>query len=801
MILQDVRNAIRTLWRGKGFALAAILCLGFGIGLNTTIFSLTDGVLLKPFPYKDPDRLLAVGTQNQRAGASTELSYLDLRDWNEAASSVIAIGASQFRSMTLSEEVGGEPERYTGAAITWNLFPLLGVEPMLGRGFTQDEDRFGAAGVVLLSHQVWANRFQSDPDIVGRPVLLEGRPHSVVGVMPPGFAFPDNQRLWIPLGPVAGASPRGARNLFALGRLAPGVSREQARQALDTAASRLAKEYPATNEGWTSRFETLREAFVPNDVPVMLSLMMAAVVLVLVIACSNVANLQLARGVTRQREVAVRAAIGAGRGRIVRLLLTESVVLGLASVPLGLLLALAGTRLIRAAVPVDQVPFYITWGIDWRSMLYAVAVAVVTSLVFGLFPALHVVRGSLHNTLKDGMRGASVRRSRLRGALVVAQVAMAVVALVGALLFVRSYVNLGGADVGFDTAPLMSMRVMLTGESYAAEDARLRRVIALVERIEARPGVESAFASNFVPISGGGGGNDVVIDGRTSVPGEDGIGFIGATPHVFRTMGLAVIRGRDFTEAEGRSSTPVAVINETMASRFWPDGEAIGGRFRMVDQQVWFTVIGVIKAANLYGISPGDSQPPSAAFVPYAYQQVPNLGLTIRMKGSPSSITAAVREEVRAADPNLAIFQVRTTEEARRLAYWEGSLFAWVFGTIGVTGLLLASMGVFGVLAYSVSQRSREIGVRMALGAGSRDVLRMVVGDGVLLAGIGLGIGIVLAPLGTQFARAFFYRVSPFDPLAFIAVSVLLLVVAAAASYAPARRAARIDPLAALRPE
>jgi predicted permease len=798
MILQDVRNAIRTLWRGKGFALAAILCLGFGIGLNTTIFSLIDGVLLKPFPYKDPDRLLVVGAQNQRAGAFTELSYLDLRDWREAASSAIAIGASQFRSMTLSE-AGGEPERYTGAAITWDLFPVLGVEPMLGRGFMQDEDRLGAAGVVLLSHHVWTNRFQNDPNVLGRSVLLEGRPHSVVGVMPPGFAFPDNQRLWIPLGPVAGASPRGARNLFALGRLAPGVSREQARQALDAAASRLAKDYPATNEGWTSHFETLREAFVPSDVPVMLSLMMAAAVLVLVIACSNVANLQLARGVTRQREIAVRAAIGAGRGRIVRLLLTESVVIGLASVPLGLLLALAGTRLIRGAIPVDQVPFYITWGIDWRSMLYAVAVAVVTSLVFGLFPALHVVRGSLHNTLKDGMRGASVRRSRLRGSLVVVQVAMSVVALVGALLFVRSYVNLGGADIGFDTAPLMSMRVMLTGESYAAEDARLRRVTALVERIEARPGVESAFASNFVPISGGGGGNDVVIDGRTSVPGEDGIGFIGATPHVFRTMGLPVIRGRDFTDSEGRSRTPVAVINETMASRFWPGREAVGGRFRMVDQQVWFTVIGVIKAANLYGISPGDSQPPSAAFVPYAYQQVPNLGLTIRMKSTPSSITAAVREEVRAADPNLAIFQVRTMEETRRLAYWEGGLFAWVFGTIGVTGLLLASMGVFGVLAYSVSQRSREIGVRMALGAGSRDVLRMVVGDGVLLAGIGLAIGVVLAPLGTRLAQSFFYRVSPFDPLVFIAVSLLLLLVAAAASYAPARRAARIDPLAALR--
>jgi putative ABC transport system permease protein len=586
-----------------------------------------------------------------------------------------------------------------------------------------------------------------------------------------------------------------------MGRLAPGVTAEQARQALDTVASRLAREYPKTNEGWTSRFETLFERFIPDEAALILGLMMAAAVLVLFIACSNVANLQLARGVSRQREIAVRAAIGAGRGRLVRLLLAESVVLGLASVPLGILLAVIGTRLLSAAVPVDQVPYFITWGVDWRTMLYAAGIAVVTALVFGLFPAFHVVRGSLHTTLKDGLHGASVRRSRLRGSLVVAQVAMAVVALVGALLFLRSWVNLGGADIGFDTAPLMSMRMMLTGESYEDKDARLRRVTDLVDRIEAKPGVESAFASNFVPISGGGWGNDVVIDGRTAVPGEGGVTFIGATPHMMRTIGLPVIRGRDFTDAEGRSYTPVAVINEAMASRFWPGREALGGRFRMVDQVVWFTVIGVTKTANLYGVGIGNIEPPSAAFVPYAYQQVPNVGLTIRMRGTPASITAAVREEVRAVDPNAPIFQVRTMEEQRRLAYWQEAVYAWIFATIGVTGLLLASMGVFGVLAYSVSQRSREIGVRMALGASSRDVLRLVVVDGVLLAGIGLAIGIVLAPLGTRFAQTLLYRVGPFDPLAFIAVSVLLLVVAAAASYAPARRAARIDPLAALRTE
>jgi predicted permease len=349
MLLQDARNAVRALWRSKGFALAAILCLGFGIGLNTTSFSLIDGVLLKPFPYKNPDRLLVVGGQNQRAGTSDGLSYLDLRDWNEAASSVIEIGGEQWRSMTVSDS-GREPERYQGAAITSNLFPILGVEPILGRGFTRDDDRPGAVDVVLLSHHVWTTRYQSDPNIVGRSVLIEGRPYAIVGVMPPGFAFPDNQRFWIPLGPSTATSPRDARNLLAMGRLAPGVTAEQARQALDTVASRLAREYPKTNEGWTSRFETLFERFIPDEAALILGLMMAAAVLVLFIACSNVANLQLARGVSRQREIAVRAAIGAGRGRLVRLLLAESVVLGLASVPLGILLAVIGTRLLSAAV-------------------------------------------------------------------------------------------------------------------------------------------------------------------------------------------------------------------------------------------------------------------------------------------------------------------------------------------------------------------------------------------------------------------------------------------------------------------
>jgi predicted permease len=424
--------------------------------------------------------------------------------------------------------------------------------------------------------------------------------------------------------------------------------------------------------------------------------------------------------------------------------------------------------------------------------------------VFGLFPALQVSRGNLHDTLKEGTRGNSASRSLLRSSLVVAQISFALVALVGALLFVRTFLNLGGANIGFDTASLMTMRLAMSGEAYEEEDARLRRVIDLVQRIEAVPGVRAAFASNFVPLSGGGGGGSVVVDGRPLESGESGIAFIGVTPSFNKTLGLTLVGGRDFTEAEGSSRTPVAVINRAMATRFWPETDAVGSRFRLaggVHQAVWFTVIGVTKDVNLYGIDPGNDQPPAAAFVPYAYQQSLNTGLTIRVEGPPASITQAVRAALRASDPNLPMFQARAMDEARRLTFWQYGLYGSIFGTIGVIGLLLASLGVYGVLAYSVSQRTQEIGVRVALGASRGDVLRLVVGDGLRLAGVGVVLGIALAPVGTWFARSLFYNVGPFDPVTFGGVSSFLLIVAFVASYVPARRATRVDPVIALRAE
>ena len=807
MFLQDVRYAVRALWNSKPFAIVAILCLGFGIGLNTTIFSIVDGVLLKPYPYTDPDRILIVGSRNERAGESG-LSFLDMRDMKEATAAFSTIAGVRFSAMTVADG-GGEPERLSGAAISWDLFPLLGTSPVLGRGFSADDDKPNAGGVVLLSHQVWMTRYQGDRNILGRNILVNARPFTVIGVMPPNFAFPENQRLWIPLAPETTKDERQLRYLFAFGRLKPDVRADRALEDLNAIAARLAAQYPTTNEGWTARIETLRQAFLPPEVPLVLYLMMAGVTLVLFIACSNVANLLLARASGRRREFAVRNAIGAGRGQIVRQLLTESVVLGLSSVPLGVVLALTGTRLIASQMPTDQVPYYIRWEVDERSLLYAVAVAITTALVFGLVPAFQATRGDVHESLKEGTRGNSIRRSLLRSSLVVVQMSLALVALVGALLFVRTFVNLDSYEVGFDTKPLMTMRFYMTGERYEPPGTKARRVEDVVKRVEALPGVQAAFASSLVPIMGGGGGGEVEIDGKPVTQGSTvpRIAFTGVTPHFYRTLGVSVLRGRDFTEAEGWSRTPVAIINQTMAQRHWSEGDAVGRRFRLRNNNDaegggdWFTVIGVAPDLKLFGIDPSDSAPPACAFVPYAYQQMLSTGLTIRVAGDPASITPATRAAIRASDPNIPTYWVRTLEEVRRVSFWQYGLYGWIFGTIGIVGLLLAAVGVYGVLSYSVSQRTQEIGVRVALGASHGHVLRLVVGQGLLLAGIGVAIGLALAASGMPLARSLLYNVSPFDPLTFITVSFFLLAVAFLASFVPARRATRVDPLIALRGE
>jgi predicted permease len=811
-LLQDVRYALRSLWRSKGFTVVAILCLGFGIGVNTTIFSIVDGVLLQPFPYADPEKLFAVGVADEHSDDEPALSYLDLKDWRESTSAFVSFGGVQGRSLTVTDGIG-EPARYFGAGITADLFPTLGVAPALGRNFTAEEDSPSGGDAVLLSDALWRSRYQADPTVIGKRVTVNAVSRVIVGVMPYGFQFPTNEQLWIPLSPEAAKEPRAFRSMLVVGRMKPGIGVERLRQDAQAMTSRLKAAYPDAHNGVVAPIWTLRKLFIPPNVTQIIWMMMAGVTLVLFIACSNVANLMLARATGRRRELSVRAALGAGRGRIVRQLITESVVLALVSVPLGLGLAELGTHLIAAALPVDQVPYYIHWKVDARSALYTVAVAGGTAMLFGLFPALQASRGNLHESLKEGTRGNSVSRSLLRSTLVVVQIALALVALVGAMLFVRSFQNLDAYRLGFDPKPLLTLRIYMPGAPYEPKDAKAQRVQDILARIEALPDVKAAFASNMIPISGGGSGGRAEVEGHPAEPGhEPYIGISGVTAHFYQTLGVNLVRGRTFTDGEAAAGvrTPVAVINETMARRLWPSGDPLGSRFRMiarpegprsVGDATWFTVVGVAPDIKQDAINPGNAEAASSAYIPYTYQQTLSTGFTIRAAGDPAAIVSAVRGEIRGSDPNLPIALVRTMEENRRLSFWQAGLFGWIFGIIGIVGLILASVGVYGVMSYSVSQRTQEIGVRVALGARRADVLKLVIAQGLLLAAIGVAAGLVLGPAGTYFGRTQFYNVSPFDPLSFAAVCTLLLFVALLASYFPALRATRVDPVVALRGE
>jgi putative ABC transport system permease protein len=804
MLLTDIRYALRRLWLSKGFATVAILCLAFGIGLNTTIFSIVDGVLLKPFPYADPDRLRVLGLQNVKQETYDNwVAYPDLKDWKAASTSFESIAIVAFRTSTVSDS-GGEPARYPAALVSWDLFPMLGIQPIQGRMFTPDQDVPGGGGVVLISHALWQRRYQLDPNIVGRKILVNAAPAVIIGVMPERFEFPETQKLWMLATPVMFNDARGNQTILPFARLKPGVTDAQADAELKGISHRLAEQYPDTNKDWEASIRTLADEFIPPDVSRVIWLMMAGVTLVLFIACSNVANLQLARASARRREISVRAALGAERRRIVTQLLTESVVLSLISVPLGLVLAQVGSRLIFDMMPPDQVPYYITWQVDWRSFVFSIVVAASTAVLFGLFPALQASRGDLHGDLKEGTRGNSVRSSPLRSGLVVAQIALAAVSLIGALLFVKTFTNLDSYNAGFDTRPLLAMRVFMTGEVYDVADARGRRVEDLVKRLEALPGVEAAVASELVPLSGGGAETRVMVDGSPVPPGQEPTTTIsGVTPHFHRTLGVTIARGRDFTDAEGWGRAPVAIINETMARLLWPNADPIGRRFRPVANvtpQDWFEVIGVAPDVKHDEIDPED-QPYSAAYIPVGYRPPRNAGLTIRTTGLPGGIVPAARQQIREADSNLVISGVRTMDEQKALGYWQYGIFGWVFGTIGVVGLLLAAIGVYGVLSYSVNQRVQEIGVRIALGAGRSNVLRLIVSHGMWLAGIGVVVGLGLAAVAMKQTRTLLFGISPYDPIVFTGVALFLLVVAFLASALPALRATKVDPLVALRGE
>ena len=804
-LMQDIRFALRTLAKAPLFTTLCVLCLSIGIGLNSNIYSAVYAVFQRPFPYADPDRLVAIEEHNIKRGFDNQSMPFEMfQDLQQQTTAFDALAASSFRSITITD--GDEPVRLQGELISWNLFPMLGVRPHLGRVFRPDEDAPGAPGAIILGYGVWERRYGSDSSILGRSIPVNGMPHTIVGIMPKGFMFPEREEAWVPITPRLDGRPRDVHEVQVFGRLKRDADVGTATSQLGAVSERLAKQFPEAHGNWRALAKPIRDTFIDKDTKLVIMAMMGAVTFVLLIACANVANLLLARATSRGREIAVRSALGAGRGRIMRQLLTESVLLALIACPLGIGIAYWLLDLIIASIPEGDLPYYFVFEINGPVLLYTVAIALVTGVVFGLAPALQAARGNLQTALKDGGRGSGTggTRQRLRTALAIGEVALSMVLLVGAALFVRSFLNLQTKNGGIETASIMTLRFFLPGERYDSAAALSARVEDVIQRVEALPGVVSATASNQIPLGGGGSGGQLEIEGKPVANRADApfVQWTGVTNHWFGTLGVPLISGRPLDETEARTKSSVAIINETMRRQFWPDVDPLGRRFKLVGDSTnpWFTVIGV---AHDYETGPLDDPGPIGPSFVVSYRHLPtrNTGLMIRTTGEPAQITNAVRNAIRQSDPTLPVFDTRTMEEVRKLGFWAQRLFGWMFAMFGIIALVLASVGVYGVIAYGVSQRTQEIGVRVALGAQPADVIRLVVRNGAILALSGIAIGLVGAFALTRVIQSLLTDVSSTDPMSFIGVTLFLGAVALFASYVPARRATKVDPLTALRAE
>jgi putative ABC transport system permease protein len=799
---QDLKHGFRLLLRSPGFTVVAVAALAIGIGANSAIFSVVNTLLLRPLPYERFDELAVLWEHNiPRDRKNNVISPGNFLHWREMQQTFVDLAAVGMTfSVTLTGN--GDPEELPMQLVTASFFPLLGVKPTVGRPFTADEDR-PQSRVVVISDRLWKRRFGADPSIVERRITLEGNSYTVVGVMPAGFSFLDKTvDIWLPVGFSAQSrTPRG-RWMIGLGRLKPGVTFVRAQQDMERVHAELARLFPDFNTGWTARVVPIREQLT-GEVRPALFVLLGAVAFVLLIACANVANLQLARATARQRELAVRAALGAGRGRLIRQLLAESSILALAGGLAGLFIAWSALRLLRAAVaehlPIQQLEMV---AIDGWVLGFTVVASLLSGLLFGLIPALTASAGGLNEALKEGGRtGSGVRGGRTRSAFVVAEVALALVLLAGAGLLVRSFVHLINVDPGFDAARTVTMRVSLPGSRYGEASQRVQFFHRLFDRIEALPGVQAAGANSFIPLRGLGAATAFEIVGKPRPPrGEEHVADVRVvTRDFFKAMGVPLVKGRLFREDDPADSENRIVINKTMAEKHFPGEDPIGRKLRVYwnnerDDEI-VGVVGDVRHAGLH-------EPPRAmTYWPYPRFSYPGMTIAVRTSGDPRAVVNAVVALVREQDPALAVSDIRTMGEIVSDSLAERRVTMMMLSVFAIAALLLAAVGIYGVIAYSVSQRTQEIGIRMALGARQRDVLRMVVGHAMVLVLAGIAIGGASGLMLTRLMRGLLFHTRPADPVTFTAVAALLATVAAAASYFPGRRAAAVDPVVALRAE
>ncbi len=798
--LKDIRYGVRMLIKQPLFTVAAVITLALGIGANTTVFSVVNAVVLRPLPFNEPDRLVMVWEvkpdQEKDAQVASLADFVDWRDQNR-----VFDGMAAYFNWTANLTGVDDPERIKSAVVTGSFFETLGVSAKIGRVLLPEDDRPGYDSVVLLSDGLWKRRFGGDPQILGKKLMLNGADLTVVGIMPPDFRFPDEEAgIWVPAG--FGAKQlqdRRGKFINVIARLKPGIELNQAQAEMDTIAARLQSEYPETNADWGARVARLDDVRVGN-VRLALFVLLGAVVLVLLIACVNVANLLLARAAARQREFAIRAALGASRARLFSQLLTESFLLVLLGGAAGVLLASWGVSLITSLNPGD-IPRLNETTLDGRVLGFTMVISVISVMAFGLAPALFASRPDPQESLKSEGRGSSSgSKRRLRNALVISEVAVALMLLIGAGLMIKSFLRLQSVDPGFNSDNLLTLRVWLPSTRYKENHRQIAFFQQLINRIKGLPGVQSAGAVQDLPIRRNRMGYDFAIEGRAILAGDEpNAGYRAVTPDYFKTMSIPLASGRWFNEKDDSDAPPVVIINRSMARQFWSDEDPIGKRIRFGGEEApWSTIVGVVGDVKHMGL---DADEGPALYQPHS--QKPEylrwMTLVVRTNVEPLSIVSAVREQVSALDKDQPVYDVATMRQLVSESIANPRFYMTLLGLFAFVALILATVGVYGVLAFWVTQRTKEIGIHMALGAQQKDVMKRVMGKGIKLALTGVAIGLVGAFILTRALDSLLYNVSATDPTTFLAVSLLLIFVAALACYIPARRAMRVDPVIALR--
>lgn len=817
-LAQDLRIALRAFARNPGFTLAAVLSLAIGIGANTSIFSVANALLLRPLPYKDASRLVILWNRSPGLDILQDwfstAQYLDIKNGYHGFEEVgIASGGND----NLTGE--GEPERVGTIRVSSNLLPMLGAQAASGRLFVPDEDVPGRASTAILTYGMWARRYGSDPRMLGKSITIDGQTYEVVGILPKSFSLPrevlptlygpEQPEVFLPfpLGPKA-AGARTHEDYNILAKLQPGVTVAQAQAEMDTITARLRRDYPESyppNGGLTFGIVPLLEQVV-GDVRRALLVLLSAVGFVLLIACANVANLLLSRAVARQQEIAIRSALGASRGRIISQLLTESLLLSLTGAILGVILSVASVKWIHV-LGTKSIPRLADVGIDGRVLLFTLLLSIFSGILFGLAPALRVSRIDLNSTLKDASRGSAGtsavwgRGNNLRRLLVVSELALSVVLLIAAGLLIRSFARLQSVAPGFNPKNVLTFELALNGHRYGDRQIVLNTYRQLWNALEQIPGVRAAGGITAPPLSQSFAWTPITVEGRTPLPGEK---FVNADARVaggryFQAMEIPLRSGRLFNEEDIAGKTPVVIVDEFMAQQLWPGQDAVGKRIHMVESEIpWLNVVGVVGRVKHESL---DSDPRIAFYLPQAQFPSRAMTLVLRSQVDPSALSPAVKKELRSIDPDLPMYSVRTMAERLEESLARRRFSMLLLALFAGFALALATIGVYGVMAYLVSQGTREIGIRMALGATQREILKLVVSQGMTLAGSGLAIGVLAAFLFTRLMRSLLFGINASDPATFGAISLLLTVVALLATYIPAKRAARVDPMLCLRSE